>query len=105
MDIEQIKLTVKNLCPQYGVKSMDLFGSVARGDNRITSDMDFLVEFDDSEPKDYSKRFFGLLHSLEDIFSCNVDLLTTKSIRKETLRKRIEQDRICLYEKGGLGNN
>ena len=98
MDFEQIKVTVKNLCPQYGVKSLDLFGSVARGDNKKTSDMDFLVEFDDSDPKDYSKRFFGLLHSLEDIFHCNIDLLTVKSIRKKTLRNKIEKDRICLYE-------
>ena len=89
---------MKNLCPKYGVKSLNIFGSVARGDYRKTSDMDFLVEFDDSEPKDYSKRFFGLLHSLEDIFNCNIDLLTVKSIRKKTLRNKIEKDRICLYE-------
>jgi predicted nucleotidyltransferase len=98
MNIEQIKSNVKNLCPKYGVKSLNIFGSVARGDYRKTSDMDFLVEFDDSEPKDYSKRFFGLLHSLEDIFHCNIDLLTVRSIRKKTLRNKIEKDRICLYE-------
>ena len=80
------------------MKSLNLFGSVARGDYRETSDMDFLVEFDDSEPKDYSKRFFGLLHSLEDIFHCNIDMLTVRSIRKKTLRNKIEKDRICLYE-------
>ncbi len=99
MNIEQIKSTVKNLCPLYGVKSLDLFGSVARGDNKKTSDIDFLVEFDDSEPKDYSKQFFGLLHSLEDVLHCNIDLLTVRSIRKKTLRKKINNDRICLYER------
>ncbi len=99
MDIEEVKLTVKSLCPRYGVKSLDLFGSAARGDNKKTSDMDFLVEFDDAEPKAYSKRFFGLLHSLEDIFHCNIDLLTARSIRKKTLRKKIEKDRISLYER------
>ncbi|MFQ5455310.1 MAG: nucleotidyltransferase family protein [Nitrospirota bacterium] len=99
MNIEQIKSNVKNICPKYGVKSLNLFGSVARGDYRETSDMDFLVEFDDAEPKDYSKRFFGLLHSLEDIFQCNIDMLTVRSIRKKTLRNKIEKDRICLYER------
>ena len=88
MNIEQIKSTVKSLCPQYGVKSLALFGSVARGDNNKTSDMDFIVEFDDSEPNDYSKRFFGLLHSLEDIFHCNIDLLTARSIRKKIVNDR-----------------
>lgn len=99
MDIEQIKVSVKDLCPQFGVRSLDLFGSVARGDNNNRSDMDFLVEFDDSEPKDYSKRFFGLLHSLEDTFHCNIDLVTVKSIKKKTLRKKIEKDRVSLYER------
>jgi uncharacterized protein len=99
MNIKEIKSNVNKLCHQYGVKSLDLFGSVARGDHRTTSDMDFLVEFDDSEPKDYSKKFFGLLHSLEDTFHCNIDLLTAKSIRKKTLKNKIEKDRICLYER------
>ena len=99
MNIEQIKSNVEKLCNQHDVKSLDLFGSVARGDNNTTSDMDFLVEFDDSEPKVYSKRFFGLLHSLEDTFHCNIDLLTERSIRKKSLRKRIEKDKICLYER------
>ncbi len=99
MNIEQIKSSVERLCNQHGVKRLNLFGSVARGDHKTTSDMDFLVEFDDSEPKVYSKRFFGLLHSLEDTFHCNIDLLTKRSIKKESLRKRIEEDRICLYER------
>ena len=61
--------------------------------------MDFLVEFEDSEPKKYSKRFFGLLHSLEDTFHCNIDLITKASIRRKTLKNNIEKDRICLYER------
>lgn len=88
MNIEQIKSDVEKLCNQHGVKSLDLFGSVARGDNKTTSDMDFLVEFDDSEPNVYSKRFFGLLHSLEDTFHCNIDLLTERSIRKKIVKKK-----------------
>lgn len=99
MNIEQIKLSVKNLCPKFGVKSLDLFGSMARGDYRQISDMDFIVEFDESGPADYSKRFFGLLHSLEDTFHQNIDLLTNNSIKKKSLRKKIERDRICLYER------
>ncbi|MGR3175460.1 MAG: nucleotidyltransferase family protein [Candidatus Scalindua sp.] len=99
MNIEDIKSNVRKYCHQYHVKSLDLFGSVARGDYRKASDMDFLVEFEDSVPREYSKRFFGLLHSLEDAFHCNIDLLTAGSIRKKSLRRKIEMDRICLYER------
>jgi predicted nucleotidyltransferase len=75
---------------------------VAKGDNRSTSDMDFLVEVEDSEPKVYSKRFFGLLHSLEDTFHCNIGLLTSSSIKRKSLRNKVEKDRISLYERCGI---
>ena len=58
MNIEQIKSNVEKLCNQHGVKSLDLYGSVARGDNKTTSDMDFLVEFKDSEPQGIFEKVF-----------------------------------------------
>ncbi len=35
------------LAQRYGVKRLELFGSVARDEARSASDVDFLVEFDD----------------------------------------------------------
>ena len=75
---------------------------MARGDTETYNDLDFLVEFIDSEPKQYSKMFSGLLHSLEDTFHCDIDLLTIGSIRKPSVRRNIEKNRICLYEGWGV---
>jgi uncharacterized protein len=75
---------------QLGVKSLDLFGSVARDEARSDSDVDFLVEFDRPH------GLFQLLrvkHYLEDILRCPVDLGTRTALR-EHLRETVLEDLI-----------
>ena len=75
---------------QMGVKSLDLFGSVARDEARSDSDVDFLVEFDQPH------GLFQLLrvkHYLEDILRCPVDLGTRIALR-EHLRETVLEDLI-----------
>lgn len=50
---ELLSRNSRELREQYGVRSLDLFGSVARDDTTPASDIDLLVEFD---------RPVGLLH-------------------------------------------
>ena len=62
----------------YGVKSLALFGSVARGEARPDSDVDLLVEFD---------RPVGLIGlvalqlRLEELLGCPVDIGTWDSLK------------------------
>jgi len=55
----------------FGVKRIGLFGSVARGEAREDSDLDFVIEFARHDPDDY----FGARFLLEDTFGCEVNLL------------------------------
>ena len=64
---------------------------------RETSDVDLLVEFKEPDQK-LSKRYFGLLHYLEDALGCEVDLLTVGSLRNPYFRKRVLDERVVLYE-------
>jgi len=73
---------------ELGVSSLYVFGSVARGDARPDSDIDFLVDFD--APPDFD-RYMQLKFFLEDLLHCPVDLLTRQGIRPE-LRPSLEQD-------------
>ncbi len=75
---------------QFGVASLSLFGSTARGEARDGSDVDILVSF--AAPPT-SKQYFGALFYLEDLFQCRVDLVTEMALRKE-LRPHVERDAV-----------
>src|SRR5713226_1994930 len=74
----------------YGVKSLTLFGSVARDEAQASSDVDLLVEFD--RPTGY----FGLVRLqllLQELLGCEVDLGTPGSLRP-SMRQRVGQEGI-----------
>ena len=73
------------LTKQFGVKSLLLFGSVARNEATSTSDVDLLVEF--NRPVGYF-GLFALQDYLEKILGCSVDLGTPESL-KPYIKERI----------------
>jgi hypothetical protein len=76
---EAIKLRQVEL-RRYGVKSLAVFGSIARGEARADSDLDVLVEF--SRPVGLFE-FIRLRYFLEELSGCRVDLVTPDAIRPE----------------------
>jgi predicted nucleotidyltransferase len=62
----------------YGVRSIGLFGSFARGQARPESDVDLLVEFD-PEKKTFD-NFIDACFLLEDLFGRKVELVTKESL-------------------------
>lgn len=89
---------ISQVCKDQGVRRLDLFGSRARSPEREGRDYDFVATFEDFPPEEYSRRFFKLLHGLEDSLGAPVDLLTPQSIHKESLKRKIEKEKICVYE-------
>ena len=66
------------LARQFGVKTLALFGSVARNEATATSDVDLLVEF--NRPVGYF-GLFALQDYLEKLLGCSVDLGTPDSLK------------------------
>lgn len=71
----------------FGVRSIGLFGSGARGEENETSDLDFLVEL---EEKTFD-AYMGLKEFLEGLFRCRVDLVLEETI-KPRLRSAIMKE-------------
>jgi len=63
---------------QRGVKSLAVFGSVARGEATENSDIDVLVDF--SQPVGLFE-FIRLKNTLETLTGCRVDLVTPDALR------------------------
>jgi len=92
MKINQIKgVLQKNmdiLKSQYGVKTIGVFGSFSRGDERGGSDIDMLVEF--SKPVGFFK-FIELEEFLGKLTGKKVDLVTKKAL-KPAIKNEIMQE-------------
>ena len=97
MGIDEIREVVAPLCREHGVRRLDAFGSTARGSASATSDVDLLVEFVEPD-RSPAKRFFGLLHGLEDLLGRPVDLLTPSGLRNPYFRARALSERVPVYE-------
>ena len=81
------------------VKSLALFGSVARGQARPDSDVDVLVVFDADKKVDLFNTYFELKEELEKIFGREVDLIVDKPFRNPIFRESVERTRTVIYER------
>lgn len=91
VDIEQLA----NLCKQYSVQELCLFGSAARGEMRPDSDLDLLVEFLPEAQTDLVD-YAGLMLDLSQLLGRKVDLVSKRGL-KPLIRDSILNDARLLY--------
>lgn len=95
--LEEIKgiLTIrkKELRDRYHVRSLGLFGSYARGDQKENSDLDILVEFD--QPMGF--EVVDLYEFLRTVLGMKVDLVTRGAVKRNPdLLRSIEEDLVLV---------
>lgn len=90
---------IANLCRQYGVERLRLFGSALRADwDPEHSDFDFLVEFGPPPPGvNLFDQQFGLLVDLERLFGRPVDVVDWKAAKKPLFREIADAEAKELY--------
>ena len=92
LSTESIRASLGALLPglqaEYGVRSLSIFGSYARGEQTGESDLDLLVEFEEV-PGLFG--FARLQHGLEDRLGVPVDLFT-RPMLKPRIAPRVEAD-------------
>ncbi|MEL6881640.1 MAG: nucleotidyltransferase family protein [Cyanobacteria bacterium J06643_4] len=72
----------------FQIISLELFGSVARNEATVNSDLDFLVEFKGPATFD---RYMDLKFFLEDLFGRPVDLVTKRSLKSKIAQSVLEE--------------
>ncbi|MEX2605343.1 MAG: nucleotidyltransferase domain-containing protein [Gracilimonas sp.] len=98
MKIEEIQNTkLKEACREFGVSKLYIFGSFAEGSSTVSSDIDFLVEFNRSGYTGAFDQFIGLKNRLEEIFEKPVDLLTMKKFRNPVFLEEIDKSKSLVY--------
>lgn len=78
-----------------GIVRLSLFGSIARGDNSIGSDIDLLAVFD--KKKHFTLLTMGRLENrLADLLGTRVDLSSPEWLR-ESIKTRVLQEAIDAF--------
>ncbi|BDA70974.1 hypothetical protein CAL7716_051400 [Calothrix sp. PCC 7716] len=83
---------ILQIAAKYGAYNIRIFGSVARHEADINSDVDFLVEM---APECSLFDLGGLLMELQEILGCEVDVVTEKGLRQR-IRERVLSEAVPL---------
>lgn len=88
--IDFLKKHKQEFLHKYGIKKIALFGSVARGENKESSDIDVAIE---TNSVDYFK-LYDFKEELETFFNRKVDIVRVRDKMNNSLKKRIENEAI-----------
>jgi predicted nucleotidyltransferase len=86
--LAKLRLMLPMLRTQYHVRTLEVFGSFVRGEEREKSDLDLLVTFDEN-PTLF--KFVALENHLSDSLGIRVDLVMKDSL-KPYIGKRILEE-------------
>ncbi len=96
MTIEQLVLEkrdeVQRIAAKHGATNVRLFGSVARGEAREDSDIDFLVDTGQATSSWFPA---GLMLELEAILGCKVEIVTERGL-SPFIKDRVLQEALPL---------
>jgi predicted nucleotidyltransferase len=81
LSIEELKAALPSFCQRHGIERVEVFGSLARGDARVDSDLDLMVTFrSDVHP---GLEFFGMADELESLLGCEVSFVTRRAVEAD----------------------
>jgi predicted nucleotidyltransferase len=92
---KNLQTKLVELLQPYHPARIGIFGSYARGENKIGSDLDILIKFRD---RISLLKLVQIEQELHDELGIPVDLVTENSLKNPRLKKYIEKDLITIYE-------
>ena len=90
--IETHRAEIAELCRQYGVRTLDVFGSTARETDfdPDRSDVDLLVTYDPRRPAPDLGEYFGLTEELTALLERKVDVVMSGAVRNPYIHADID---------------
>lgn len=89
---------IVDACRRYGVVWVALVGSSTQPDPAVTPrDLDLLVDLG-PQLQGRARRYFDLIHHLEQVSGTSVDLIERGAVKNPTLRAEFERTQVVLYE-------
>jgi predicted nucleotidyltransferase/DNA-binding XRE family transcriptional regulator len=86
--LRRFRLEILRLARQAGASNVRVFGSVARGENRVGSDIDLLVDFDISEGL---LPIVVLTQQIRSLINCPIDVAPVDILKPEIARNAVRE--------------
>ena len=90
---------ITEICRNHQVKNLYVFGSVLTDRFSETSDIDFVVEFEQLPPLEYMDNYFAVRFGLEDLFDRKVDLLEMQTIDNPIFKEVLDRTKELIYDR------
>jgi len=87
------------LCDSHNVKKLYLFGSILTDRFIDSSDVDFLVQFNDIVLEKYLDNYLDFKEQFELLFNRQVDLIENQAIRNPIFRRVVDREKQLVYER------
>jgi hypothetical protein len=97
--IERNISALVRLCQQHKVKELYTFGSILTQRFNETSDVDFLVQFENIDILDYFDNYMDFKEKLEILFNRQVDLIENQAVRNPVFRRVLDREKKIVYER------
>jgi predicted nucleotidyltransferase len=88
---------IRKLCEKYRVRTFSAFGSVTREDFNENSDIDFIVDFNENDPFEYTDLYFQLKENLEKLLNRQIDLIEERGIKNPFFKKELDETKVLIY--------
>lgn len=87
---------IERICRRFGVKRLEFFGSAVTDSFGPKSDVDCVIEFEESSENAFH-RYFDLKYALEELLGREVDLVVDSAITNPYFRRSIDSHRQLIY--------
>lgn len=91
-NISEIAELVAPIMKKYDIKKAYIFGSYARNEAKVNSDIDILIEIGDT---DMGWTFYNIIDELEDVLNKKIDLVDTDC--NDKFMSLIKKDLVKVY--------
>ena len=86
--LRQKREDIQHIAAQHGAYNVRVFGSVARREASVASDVDLLI---DAGPTTSSWFPAGLILDLEELLGCRVDVVTEKALHPDMCERVLRE--------------
>ena len=97
--IKKNKAALENICKTLKIRKFFVFGSAVSDKFTDSSDLDFLISFDENlPPQEYSNNYFSLHYRLRELFNREIDVITERSLSNPYFIESVNETKELVYE-------